>query len=52
MNGSARISKDYPLDPARREALYREFLEWQQRQVVETVFRDFFLPQEQDTQAR
>ena len=43
---------DIPLDPARREALFREFLEWQQRQSVETVFRDFLRPQEQDTQAR
>ena len=32
---------DIPLDPSRREALFREFLEWQQRQSVETVFRDF-----------
>jgi hypothetical protein len=43
---------DIPLDPARREALFREFLEWQQRQSVETVFRDFLRPQEHDTQAR
>jgi hypothetical protein len=39
---------EIPLDPARREALFREFLEWQQRQSVER-----FLPrQEGDTQAR
>ena len=41
-----------PLGPARREALFREFLEWQQRQSVETVFRDFLPRQEGDTQAR
>jgi len=43
---------DMPLDPARREVLFREFLEWQQRQSVETVFRDFSPRQEGDTQAR
>ena len=45
-------ASDMPLDPARREALFREFLEWQQRQSVETVFRDFLPRQEGDTQAR
>jgi hypothetical protein len=43
---------DIPLDPARREVLFREFLEWRQQQSVETVFRDFLRRQEQDMQAR
>jgi hypothetical protein len=47
-----RPAADIPLNPARREALFREFLEWQKRQSVETVFQDFLRPQEQDTQAR
>jgi hypothetical protein len=47
-----KSAADIPLDPARREALFREFLKWQQRQLVESVFRDFLQPQEQDTQAR
>src|SRR5262249_26178155 len=42
-------ASDIPLDPARREALFREFLDWQKRQLVETVFRDFLRRQEQDT---
>jgi hypothetical protein len=45
-------ASDMPLDPARREALFREFLEWQKQQSVETVFRDFLPRQEEDTQAR
>jgi hypothetical protein len=41
-------ASDIPIDPARREALFRAFLEWQQRRSVE-----HFLPtQEGDTQAR
>jgi methionyl-tRNA synthetase len=51
VSGSPEI-EILPLDSARREALFREFLEWQKRQSVETVFRDFLRPQEQDTEAR